>query len=77
MFIHFLTLSISIYFVSSGNTLSQILVCFFKMQLEYGVMLPKLLVSKRTVINFKNTRILFKDMFLQDLCHLQFTECCL
>ena len=37
-------------------------------------MLPKLLVSKRMVINFKNTRILFKDMFWQDLCPLQFTE---
>ena len=39
--------------------------------------IPKLLVSKRTVINFKNTRILFKDMFQQDLCHIQFTEWCL
>ena len=26
------------------------------------------------VINLKNTRILFKDMFRQDLCHLQFTR---
>ena len=42
--------------------------------LSCSLMKPKLLVSKRTVINFKNTRILFKDMFRQDLCHLQFTK---